>query len=127
MDRATLPRIDLDEFERMTCQLSDKLDTADVVQKDIIVSNLFLNLYFDHQKMTRYSLKEPFASLVELNAIQLGGGGWDWRSRTKIPESLLSGIKEAEERSDTIATGCLKGSRSRWFWRSIYVWWPQSD
>ena len=38
----------------------------------------------------------------------LGGGGWDWRSRTKIPESLLSGIKEAEERSDTIATGCLK-------------------
>lgn len=76
MERATLPKIDRDEFEMMILQLSDKLDAADVVQKDIIVSNLFLNLYFDHQKMTRYSLKEPFASLVELNSIQLGGGGW---------------------------------------------------
>lgn len=34
-------------------------------------------LHVDHQKMTHYSLKEPFASLVELNVIQLGGGGWN--------------------------------------------------
>lgn len=76
MERATLPKIDRDEFESMISQLSDKLNAADVVQKDIIASNLFLNLYFDQQKMTRYSLKEPFASLVELTALQHGGGAW---------------------------------------------------
>lgn len=71
--RATLPKIDRKEFEAAIADMTVKLKAADVVQKDTIVSNLFLNLYFDHQKMTHYSLKEPFASLVELSAIQLGG------------------------------------------------------
>ena len=52
------------------------LKAADVVQKDILVSNLFLKLHFDQQKMTHYSLKEPFASLVALTSFQHGGGGW---------------------------------------------------
>jgi hypothetical protein len=75
MERATLPKIDRKEFEDTIAQLADKLKAADVVQKDLIANNLFLNLYFDHQKMTHYSLKEPFASLIELHAIQSGGGG----------------------------------------------------
>lgn len=75
MERATLPKIDRKEFEDAIAKMAKKLKKADVVQKDIIVSNLFLKLHFDHQKMTRYSLKEPFASLVELSAIQLGGAG----------------------------------------------------
>lgn len=79
LEKAALPKIDRKEFEMTIAQLGDKLKAADVVQKDIIASNLFLNLHFDHQKMTHYSLKEPFASLVELNAIQLGGAG---RNRT---------------------------------------------
>jgi hypothetical protein len=79
--RATLPKIDRKEFEAAIAEMTIKLKAADVVQKDTIVSNLFLNLYFDHQKMTHYSLKEPFASLVELNAIQLGGG---WRPHRRI-------------------------------------------
>jgi site-specific DNA recombinase len=76
IEKATLPKIDRKEFESTISQLGAKLKAADVVQKDIIASNLFLNLHFDHQKMTHYSLKEPFASLVELSAIQLGGAGW---------------------------------------------------
>jgi len=75
--RATLPKIDRKEFETAIAEMTIKLKAANVVQKDTIVSNLFLNLYFDHQKMTHYSLKEPFASLVELSAIQLGGAGWN--------------------------------------------------
>ena len=65
---------DIDENE-----MAEKLKAADVFQKDVIVSNLFLKLYFDQQKMTRYSLQEPFASLVALSAttsFQTGGGGW---------------------------------------------------
>lgn len=76
MERATLPKIDRKEFEETIAQLADKLKAADVVQKDLIANNLFLNLHFGDQKMTHYSLKEPFASLIELHAIQLGGGGW---------------------------------------------------
>jgi hypothetical protein len=44
-----------------------------VVQKDVIASNLFLKLHLDQQKMTHYSLKELFASLVALNELQSGG------------------------------------------------------
>ena len=57
--------------------MAEKLKAADVVQKDIIVSNLFLKLEFDQQKMTHYLYKEPFASLVALNEFQSGGAGWN--------------------------------------------------
>lgn len=56
--------------------MAERLKAADVFQKDIIVSNLFLKLHFDQQKMTHYSLKEPFASLVEMSAFHAGGDGW---------------------------------------------------
>jgi site-specific DNA recombinase len=76
IERASLPKIDRAEFQDAISKMAIKLKKADVVQKDVIVSNLFLKLHFDHQKMTHYSLKEPFASLVELHDIQLGGGTW---------------------------------------------------
>lgn len=76
IERSTLPAIDKDEFKATLSVMAEKLKAADVFQKDAIVSNLFLKLYFDQQKMTHYSLKEPFASLVALNEFQSGGGGW---------------------------------------------------
>jgi site-specific DNA recombinase len=76
LERSTLPAIDKDVFKVTLKELAVKLKAADVVQKDIIVSNLFLKLHFDQQKMTHYSLKEPFASLVALTSFQHGGGGW---------------------------------------------------
>lgn len=76
LERSTLPAIDKDEFKSTLKEMAKKLKAADVVQKDIIVSNLFLKLYFDQQKMTHYTLKEPFASLVALSEFQHGGGGW---------------------------------------------------
>lgn len=76
IDRSTLPAIDKEVFKTTLKEMAQKLKAADVVQKDIIVSNLFLKLHFDQQKMTHYSLKEPFASLVELQSFQYGGGGW---------------------------------------------------
>lgn len=77
INRSTLPAIDKEVFRTTLKEMAKKLKAADVFQKDIIVSNLFLKLYFDHQKMTHYSLKEPFASLVELYEFQSGGGGWN--------------------------------------------------
>ncbi len=79
IDRSALPAIDKDLFKTTLKEMAEKLKAADVVQKDIIVSNLFLKLEFDQQKMTLYSLKEPFASLVALNEFQSGGAG---RNRT---------------------------------------------
>ena len=75
ISRSTLPAIDKDLFRTTLKEMAEKLKAADVVQKDIIVSNLFLKLEFDQQKMTLYSLKEPFASLVALNEFQSGGRG----------------------------------------------------
>lgn len=71
-----LKRIRAKESEDAISKMTIKPKKADVVQKDIIVSNLFLKLHFDQQKMTHYSLKEPFASLVALTSFQHGGGGW---------------------------------------------------
>ncbi len=76
LERSTLPAIDKELFKATIKEMAEKLKAADVFQKDIIVSNLFLKLYFDQQKMTHYSLKEPFASLVALNEFQHGGGAW---------------------------------------------------
>lgn len=73
LDRSTLPAIDRDEFKSTLKEMAKKLKAADVVQKDLIVSNLFLKLYFDQQKMTHYTLKEPYASLVALSEFQHGG------------------------------------------------------
>jgi site-specific DNA recombinase len=75
LERSTLPAIDKDTFKATLKEMAQKLKAADVVQKDIIVSNLFLKLHFDQQKMTHYSLKEPVASLVALTSFQHGGGG----------------------------------------------------
>lgn len=75
IDRTALPAIDKQLFKTTLKEMASKLKAANVVQKDIIVSNLFLKLYFDQQKMTLYSFKEPIASLVELNEFQLGGAG----------------------------------------------------
>lgn len=75
IDRSVLPAIDKETFRTTLKELAEKLKAADVVQKDTIASNLFLKLYFNHQKMTHYTLKEPFASLVELSAFQYGGAG----------------------------------------------------
>lgn len=72
LEKAALPKIDRKEFEKTISQLGEKLKAADVVQKDIIASNLFLNLHFDQQKMTHYSFKEPVASLVALPSFQTG-------------------------------------------------------
>ena len=71
-----MPTIDKEVFKTTLKEMAEKLKAADVVQKDIIVSNLFLKLEFEQQKMTLYSLKEPFASLVALNEFQSGGAGW---------------------------------------------------
>ncbi|HEX6258235.1 MAG TPA: recombinase family protein [Candidatus Saccharimonadales bacterium] len=76
IERSTLPVIDKEEFKTVLGAMAEKLKAADVFQKDAIVSNLFLKLHFDQQKMTQYSLKEPFASLVALNEFQSGGGDW---------------------------------------------------
>ena len=75
LERSTLPAIDKEEFKATIKELSSRLKAANVFQKNIIVSNLFLKLYFDQQKMTHYHLKEPFASLVEFSSFQHGGGG----------------------------------------------------
>lgn len=77
IERTTLPAIDKEEFKSNLKEMAEKLKAADVFQKDIIVGNLFLKLYFDEQKMTRCILKEPFASLLEFSEFQFGGGGWD--------------------------------------------------
>ena len=76
LERSNLPAIDKEEFKATLKEMAEKLKAADVLQKDVIVSNLFLKLYFDQQKMTHYTLKEPFASLVALSAFQHGGGAW---------------------------------------------------
>ncbi len=46
LDRSTLPAIDKDQFKTILKEMAAKLKVADVFQKDIIVSNLFLKLYF---------------------------------------------------------------------------------
>lgn len=89
INRSTLPVIDKEDFKDTVSEIAERLKAADVFQKDAIVSNLFLKLYFDNQKMTHYTLKEPFASLVELYDMQYGGAGWNRTNYQVVMSRLL--------------------------------------
>ncbi len=45
------------------------------VQKDIILRNLFLNIYFDKEKVVHYTLREPFDTLVRTTDFLLAEEG----------------------------------------------------
>lgn len=69
-------KLNKDEFLNLVKTAADKMKAGSAVEKDVLCRILFLNLRVDNEKVTSYIWKEPFASLVKLNELSYGGGGW---------------------------------------------------
>jgi ACT domain-containing protein len=69
-------KLNKEEFLNLLKTASDKMKAGSAVEKDILCRILFLNLRIDNEKVVDYLWNEPFASMIKLGEIQVGGGGW---------------------------------------------------
>lgn len=60
--------------------MAERFNKGTMVQRDIIIRNVFLNLHFDGIKIANYSLAEPFATLLKSEEISRG-----WGEGTRTP------------------------------------------
>jgi DNA invertase Pin-like site-specific DNA recombinase len=65
-----------EEFLNLVKTVADKMKAGSSVEKDVLCRILFLNLRVDNEKVVDYLWNEPFASMIKLGEIQVGGGGW---------------------------------------------------
>lgn len=74
LEQAAQPAYTVEEFNILVQEMKKRYEKGSPVQKDIILRNVFLNLYFDGKKIANYSLKEPFATLLSSSELSLGWG-----------------------------------------------------
>lgn len=58
-------RLSLQQFLNLSKNAPELVKLADVIAKDEIIRLIFLNFTVDEEKVTNYSLKEPFATLLK--------------------------------------------------------------
>ena len=66
-----------EEFDEMIRKLPEIFAKSSVVRKDLILREIFSNFYFDNEKIVGFSVKEPFATLLNVkpdDVVSLGGG-----------------------------------------------------
>lgn len=74
-----------EEFEEKIKNVPKQFEKASIVRKDLILREIFSNFYFDQEKIVAFSVKEPFATLLNVktdDVVSLGGG---WEIRTPAP------------------------------------------
>lgn len=74
LEKSTVPKLEPREFWSLVQNTSRDLGKALEFQKDIIVRNLFLKLYFDDEKVASAIWKEPFSSLLNMSEVSNGRG-----------------------------------------------------
>ena len=75
-----------EEFNELIQNTEKLFQKGKIFQKDVIIRNLFLKLYYDNEKVSNFSLREPFDTLYRDHnprKISLGGG---WEIRTPAPD-----------------------------------------
>ena len=71
--RTASPAVSREWFNTLVRELSENYSKGSIVQKDLIVRNIFSNLEFDGKKITNVLCKEPFASILGNDFVTLGG------------------------------------------------------
>ena len=73
LSRTGAPIVSKEWFHTLVQELTENYSKSSLVQKDIIVRNIFSNLEFDGKKITNVLCKEPFATLLGNNFVSCGG------------------------------------------------------
>jgi len=64
------------EFKEMMANTAKYFEKASVVRKDLIIREIFSNFYFEEEKIVNFSVKEPFATLLNVKStVYLADGG----------------------------------------------------
>lgn len=84
LEKVAAPAFTLEEFNTLVQTMAERFNKGTMVQRDIILRNVFLNLHFDGKKIANYSLAEPFATLLKDEKLSLG-----WRGRIRTYDLLL--------------------------------------
>lgn len=71
-----------DEFEELCKNVPVQFEKASIVRKDLILREIFSNFYFGNEKIAAFSVKEPFASLLNAKTDDLISFGGEWEIRT---------------------------------------------
>ncbi len=74
LEKVSIPSFSVEEFNALVQTMEERFNHGTMVQRDIILRNVFLNLHFDGIKITNYSLVEPFAALLKDEKLSLGWG-----------------------------------------------------
>ena len=65
-----------EEFDELIATMATRFSKkCYFVQKDLILRNLFSNIYFDNEKVVRCIWREPFRTLMRTTELSLGWGG----------------------------------------------------
>jgi len=74
LEKVSVPAFTEEEFNTLVQTMVKRFNKGSMVQRDIIIRNVFLNLHFDGIKIANYSLAEPFATLLKSEKFSLGWG-----------------------------------------------------
>ena len=74
LEKVSVPAFTKEEFNILVQTMTERFNKGTMVQRDIILRNVFLNLYFDGKKIANYTLAEPFATLLKDEKLSLGWG-----------------------------------------------------
>ena len=92
LEKASTPAFTKEEFIVLVQTMVERFNKGTMVQRDIILRNVFLNLHFDGKKIANYSLAEPFATLIRSYELSLGWGGGirtpEYRHQKPMPYHL---------------------------------------
>ena len=71
-----------EEFDEMIKKLPEIFAKSSVVRKDLILREIFSNFYFGEEKIVGFSVKEPFATLLNVKSDDVVSLGGEWEIRT---------------------------------------------
>jgi len=79
-------RLTKDKFLNLIKTAPDKMRAGSAVEKDALCRILFLTLHVDNEKVVSYLWREPFATMVKMGELQVGGGSWTNRTAASFLE-----------------------------------------
>ncbi len=72
LEKVSIQAFTTEEFNTLVQTMAKRFNNGTMVQRDIIIRNVFLNLHFDGIKIVDYSLAEPFYTLLKDEKLSLG-------------------------------------------------------
>lgn len=90
LEESEQDNLTIEEFLNLSKNAHIIVKSADSVIKDEIIRTIFLNFSIDEEKVTMYTLKEPFATLLKHRLVKNGRGDWTRTSETSASRTQRS-------------------------------------